>query len=414
MRAFKRYVKLEDAIDRFLKELKGFRLGTESVSIYDAGGRILAEDLISPMDLPYVDKAAMDGYAVRAEDTFGASMNNPVRLKVVGALRAGESKGLEVKEGEAVEVATGAVMPKGANAVLMVEYTSKVGDEVEIYRPVTPLKNVARVGEDVRKGELVLKRGTRLKPYDIALIASLGMKEVKVYRKPRVGVISTGDELLEPGEPLEFGKVYNSNRPALISALRSIGCEPVDFGMVRDDAEELRERMGEALKSCDLLLITAGTSVGERDLVPDVIDSLGEPGMLVHGVRLRPGAPLGLAIVNGKPVISMPGYPVSNLVCFYLVVRRVVNSILGTYEEPEAKVKARMKRRVASMGLRTFLRVRLIESDGVLYAEPIRAFGAGIVSSLVKANGFVIIPEDKEGVEEGEEVEVVLLRPIGW
>lgn len=360
----------------------------------------------------------MDGYAVTAEDTFGASETNPAELRITGRVRIGETPNIKVGRGEAAAVATGSYLPRGGvDAVVMVEYTRVSGNRLQVVKPVVPGQNVAKRGEDVKKGQIVVRRGTRIRPQDIGIIAALGVAEVPVVMRPRVAVISTGDELIDPGEEKTEGKIYDINRHIIKAALLEAGGEPFDLGIVRDDAEDIKERLKRALSSADVVLISAGTSVGERDLVPGILATLGEPGMLVHGISLRPGYPTGLAVVDGKPVVSLPGYPVSNAFAFRVIVRPLLARFLGTDVDVEPTVLAKMARRVAAPGgLRTFVRVRLVEAgagEGVrLVAEPIMASGAGVISSLTQADGLLIIPEDSEGVDEGEEVEVVLLRPL--
>lgn len=389
----------------------------ETVPLDEALHRVLASDITSNTNIPSADRSAMDGYAVTAEDTFGASETNPVELRITGRVRIGEIPNIKVGRGEAAAVATGSYLPRGeVDAVVMVEYTRVSGDRLQIVKPVVPGQNVAKRGEDVKKGQVVVKKGTRIRPQDIGIIAALGVAEVPVVTRPRVTIISTGDELIDPGERRKEGKIYDINRHIIKAAVLEAGGEPLDLGIVGDNAEDIRTRLKQALASADIVLISAGTSVGERDLVPGILATLGEPGMLVHGISLRPGYPTGLAVVNGKPVVSLPGYPVSNAFAFRVIVRPLLARFLGSDVDTEPTVRARLARRVAAPGgLRTFVRVRLVETgddESGLVAEPIMASGAGVISSLTQADGLLIIPEDSEGVDEGEEIEVVLLRPL--
>ena len=380
-------------------------MSVEIVPLDEALHRVLASDITSNTDIPSADRSAMDGYAVTAEDTFGASETNPAELRITGRVRIGEIPNIKVGRGEAAAVATGSYLPRGdVDAVVMVEYTRVSGDRLQIVKPVVPGQNVA-------------KKGTRIRPQDIGIIAALGVAEVPVVTRPRVTVISTGDELIDPGERQKEGKIYDINRHIIKAAVLEAGGEPLDLGIVGDNAEDIRARLKQALASADIVLISAGTSVGERDLVPGILATLGEPGMLVHGISLRPGYPTGLAVVDGKPVVSLPGYPVSNAFAFRVIVRPLLARFLGSNVDAEPTVRARLARRVAAPGgLRTFVRVRLVEagdSGGAgLVAEPIMASGAGVISSLTQADGLLIIPEDSEGVDEGEDIEVVLLRPL--
>lgn len=304
-------------------------------------------------------------------------------------------------------------MPQGANAVVMVEY-SKLREDgtVELSDEVHPAENVARVGEDVRKGTLVLKKGTRILPQDLGMLTYLGMTEVIVARKLRVAVLSTGSELQEVSA-FKQGKIPDVNRPALIAAIRELDCEPVDLGVAADEFSQIRSKLQEGVKTADIVLVTAGTSVGPGDIVPKVVDSLGKPGMVVHGVAMRPSMPTGLAVVDGKPVVSLPGYPVSAYIAFLEFVPPLVAYMLGSDFLPRPLVKARLTRRITGiLGSRTYVRVLVTAGRGGLAVNPVRTSGAGILSSLVQANGFIIVPEHVEGFEEGQVVDVELFRPV--
>jgi molybdopterin molybdotransferase len=413
---FKRLESADEALAIFFDNLPAAPLEAEEVPIEEGLSRVLARDVVAPRSIPESDRAAMDGYAVLSEDVLGASQTNPALLRVVGRIEAGSRPGLRISGGEAAAIATGAPMPYGADAVVMVEHTRAVsGSEIEVYSPATPGENVQAAGEDVRAGEAILRRGTKLRPWDIGMLAALGIASVEVVRRPRVAIISTGDELSELGDRTEPGKVINSSRFILSAMVRELGGAPIYLGIARDSIEDIRAKIGEGLRACDAVLITGGTSVGEGDLVPEAINSLGKPGMLVHGVSLRPGMPTGLAAVGGKPVVSLSGYTVAAMMGFITFFRPLMLRLLGSKPDPAPKILAKMARRVASpAGARAFLRVSVSKGAGGDYvAEPLRSSGSGILSSVVKANGLVVIPEWKEGVEEGEEVEVELLRPLG-
>jgi len=377
-------------------------------------GRILARDVLSEVDVPPFDRAAMDGFAVVAEDTYGATTTAPVFLRSVGSIHIGISHTLRLNRGEAAAIVTGGQMPQGANAVVMVEYSELREDGiVELSDEVHPAENVARVGEDVRRGMVVLKKGARILPQDLGMLTYLGLKEIVVARKLRVAVLSTGSELHE-GSAFVSGKIPDINRPILTGAIRELGCEPVDLGIVPDEFQQIRSKLEQGIQTADILLVTAGTSVGPGDFVPQVINSLGKPGMLVHGVAMRPSMPTGLAVVNGKPVISLPGFPVSAYIAFLEFVYPLVGQMLETSFLPRPTVKAKLGRRVTGiLGSRTYVRVLVVSSEEGFVAEPVRTSGAGILSSLIQANGFIIIPEHVEGFEEGQIVEVELFRPVG-
>jgi molybdopterin molybdotransferase len=409
-RGFKSLTTTRDALKLVTSRLARNTVENEAVPVSSALHRILSEDLVSPVDVPGFDRAAMDGYAVRTEDTYGASLNSPITLKHTIGANVGRAV---VKKGEASLVVTGGQMPEGADAVVMSEYAKESSDgAVEVSAEVHPTENVSRIGEDLRKGTLVLRAGERLLPQDIGMLAYLGYTNVKVKRRLKIAVLSTGNEIHD-GPTAAPGKIRDVNRPTLINAIREIGCEPVDLGIAADDVEVIRSRLKEAMAGADITLVTAGTSVGPRDFVPQVIDALGEPGLLVHGVAMRPSMPTGLGIIDGKPIISLPGYPVSAYLAFLEFIPSLVDTMLGTGHLPRPVVKAKMVRRIAGvLGSKTYVRVRVRKKNDTAYAEPVSASGAGILSSLVRSNGFLIIPENVEGYEEDELVEVELFRPV--
>ncbi len=407
LKGFKERTPIDLALS-LLSEVELKKIDSECVSVFDACGRILAEDIIAKIDVPHFDRSAVDGYAVRAEDTFGASVTNPVVLKLAGEVEIGE-KPCELGRGEAIRVSTGSALPKGANAVVMLEYAREFDGNVEVYRAVTPWENVSKRGEDVKAGEVVLKKGEVLQPQDIGIISALGYSKVKVLKRPKAAVIATGNELVEVGEKPEIGKVVNSNSPMLCCAIREFGCDPLYLGIARDDFDELSEKICKAVELADIVVVTGGTSVGKKDIVPEVVKRLGR--LIVHGVAMKPGMPTGLGVVEGKPILLLPGFPVATLIAFYTFFPEVLARVTGIkiVAKKWSVVKAKLARRIPSQpGVRTFARVML--KDGL--AEPIRTSGSGILTSMIKANGMIVIPEDKEGLEEGEEVDVVLIRDL--
>ncbi len=413
-KGFKHFTGINETLEIIFKSMRKQNRGNETLQLDQALNRVLASDIISDMNIPESDRSAMDGYAVISEDTFGVSENNPITLRIIGRIEIGEIPRVQIRKGEAVAVATGSCMPKGADAVVKVEYTKKIKeDKIRVVEIVVPHQNVAKTGEDVKKGQIVLKKGTKIMPQDIGLLAALGKAKVSVIRKPIVAIISTGNELIDVSENRREAKIFDINRPMTKASIISIGGEPLDLGISLDNTEEIRKRLEQALSASDIVLISAGTSVGEKDLIPDVLNSFNGPGLLIHGVSIKPGYPTGLAVINGKPVISLPGYPVSNAIAFRVLVKPLLARILETKEDNEPVVRARISRRVATPGgLRTFVRVKISKGKKGLIAEPIMAAGAGVISSLSSADGLLIVNEDCEGVDEGEEVEVVLLRPI--
>jgi molybdopterin molybdotransferase len=411
-RGFYKRTPVEDALEVLLGSVS--TLDVESVGIEEAEGRVLAEDVVAERDVPPFDRAAMDGYAVRGEDTFGASQTNPIFFKIIGEASVGEPCKLEVGKYEAVRIMTGGPMPKGSNAVVMFEHTVEVGDGIEVIKPVTPGKNVSLKGEDVKRGSVLLKKNAVLKPHDVGMMAALGREKVSVYRRPTVAIISTGDELLSPGEELREGKIYDVNSYTLSSYVKASGGLPTILGIVGDDPEDLEKAILKALEF-DMVIISGATSVGKKDVIPTIVSEKGK--VFVHGVAMRPGEPTGFGVISDKLVFMLPGYPVAAIVGFETFVRPALQKMQGMeIRSPYPQVKAVLGRKIASeLGRRDFSRVRLHERNGVLYAEPIRTKGSGIVSSLVRADGFVIVPENTEGLEKGEEVTVSLFRlpPLG-
>jgi molybdopterin molybdotransferase len=411
---FKHTTKIEDALDKMLKALGNVRPVLETIPTDSSLGRILGEDIISPFNVPSYDKSAVDGYAVIAEDTFGSSQTNPVELRVVGEIAAGSSSSIHIGKNETVQVATGAHIPSGANAVVMVEQTKKINvDTIHVYSSIAPSENVVKAGDDVRKGSVALRRSVRIEPQDIGMLMALGLENILVAKKPNVGVLSTGEELVSNAREGGLGKTVDVNRPILCNFVKEYGGIPIDLGIARDQMEDISRRIGEGLEKCDLVLVSAGTSVGKADLVPDVINSLGKPGMLVHGISMRPGMPAGLAVVNNKAIISLPGHPVAAIVSFKVFVLPLIHLMLGAIQDFRTLVQAKLTRRIpSSLGMRTFARVLVRQSSEGYVAEPVRTSGSSILSTMTRSNGIVVIPEEREGIEKGETVEVELFRPI--
>jgi molybdopterin molybdotransferase len=406
LKGFQKLATIEEAKRLFFNSLKIGRTKAVVVSVQDALNRVLAEDLIAEEDLPRFDRSAVDGYAVKAEDTFGVSQFKPKTLKLTSAS--------EVKKGEAKQVWTGTPIPKGADAVLMLENVKLVGDgEIEVWTAVTPGENVSRRGEDVAKGAVAIKAGTRLKPRHLGLIAALGKSKINVFEKPKVAILATGNELVMVGEKPREDQIYEVNRLLLSSLCREIGAEPIDLGIAKDDVEEISEKLEHGLEKADIIITTGGTSVGASDLVPTAINGLGKPGVLIHGVAMRPAMPTALAIVGDKPIIVLSGNPVAAFFGFEVFARPLILKMLGIENEPRPVVVAKLKMRTSTaLGRKTFVRVRVFQQNGEFYAEPISARGSGIISTLTRANGYVVVPENREGLEEGETVRVHLFDTL--
>lgn len=391
--------------------LRGFPpLPAERVALAQADGRVLAAEVVAPEDLPPRPRGVMDGYAVRAKDSFGASDAVPAFLRVVGAVPMGEVFPGAVAPGEAVAISTGGVLPDGADAVVMVEYTQEgEGGELEVHKGVAPGDNVLRAGDDVRRGERLLPAGRRLRPQDVAALAAFGIVEVAVHRRPRVGILSTGNEIVPPEAAPRPGQVRDMNQLALAAQVRRAGAEAVCAGIVRDDAAELAAAVRRLCAECDAVMLSGGSSVGTRDLTAGVFAAAGAT-IVFHGISVRPGKPTILARAGDKPILGMPGVPVSAMVIFDAFVRPLVWRLGGELERElwPARRRARVARRIPSQaGREDYVRARLVLRDGAAFAEPILG-GSAAVAPLVRADGLIVVPAAAEGLAEGEEVEVLL------
>lgn len=372
--------------------------------------RMLAAPLHAPSSLPAFPRSTMDGYAVRAADTYGASESLPAYLNLVGEVPMGRKPELTVGSGQAAVVYTGGMLPSGADAVVMVERTQQLDDAaIEILRPVAPGENLVQVGEDVGKGALLFEAGHQLRPQDIGGLMALGMTSVTVACRPRVAIVSTGDEVVAPDCEPQPGQIRDVNTYAIGALVESAGGVPLPQGIVGDDFEALFSAARQALDSADVLVMSAGSSVSSRDLTADVVNRLGEPGVVVHGVALRPGKPTILGVCDGKPVIGLPGNPVSAMVVAELFIVPLLQRLQAAEKSPEPRrVHATLALNVASApGREDYVQVRLLEQDGQLMAEPV--FGkSNLIYTLVKADGMLCVPLDSNGLHKGEAVEVVL------
>ncbi len=388
-----------------MEKLEPEELESEQIPTHTALRRVTAEDIQAKNDLPSFDRSAVDGYAVKAHDTFGASQFNPKTLKLT------EHEG--VHEDQAKQIWTGTPLPKGANAVVMLEHTKRTRDKIEVGITVTPGGNVSKKGEDVQKGEVAIKKGTRLKPHHLGLLVALGETQVNVIKKPKVAILSTGNELVELGNKPKPNQIVETNRLILSSMCQELGAEPLDLGITKDDLKEISIKIQEGLERADVVITTGGTSVGYPDLVPLAVKQIGAPGVVVHGVAMRPGMPTALAILQGKPVFILSGNPVAAIIGFEVFARPLLFKLLGVERERRPTLEAILTRRVASaLGRRVFLRVHVFERNGRFFAEPVRIKGAGVLSTMTKANGYVKISENREGLEEGESVIVNLFDRI--
>jgi len=379
-------------------------LGVERAPLLEALGRVVADDVAAPWDMPFYDNSAMDGFAVRTDDCRAG-----VSLRITGFLPAGETAAPAVLPGCAVRIMTGAQIPPGCDAVVPVEETEERDGAVELREKVKRSQHIRFRGEDVRNGDTVVTTGTILQPPEISMLASFGKAFVPVYRKARVAVLSTGDELVELGEPLSPGKIINSNALSLAAAVAAAGAEPVILGIARDNRESHRERMTEGLKA-DVLVTSAGVSGGDRDLVRDCLAELGVT-QLFWRVEIKPGGPLAFGVKEGKPVFSLPGNPVSTMVTFEEFVRPALLKMMGHRRVIRPYVKATLRGEVRKKpGKVHFLRVRIEVENGVRFAIPAGDQHTGILRTMVRANAIAVLPKEKTDFADGEEVAVHLLR----
>ena len=377
-------------------------LPSEDIPTVEASGRILAEEILSPVNVPDFDRSAMDGYALNAEATFGATSYNPLMFKVVGQVTPGESYKGVLKPGEAISIMTGAPVPSGANAVLMAENAEFSNDHIQVLEAVPPGKHVGKVGEDIKKNQKLLQQGRCLRPQDIAVLASVGFTNIKVVRKPEVKLLITGNELLKPGEQPCGVQIVDSNSVMLTPLINRDGGVLAKVHHVPDDRDLLQKHLSKT--DADLVCMTGGTSVGIEDHGPMLVDELGE--LLAHGIPMRPAAPTGFGLINGKKIFLLPGNPVSCLSAYDYFVRRSLCMMGGHSDEwPYRNKKVKLATKISSeIGRIEYVRLR-IEND---LAFVIASGGASILSSTTQADAFLLTEEDSEGFAEGDEVQVWL------
>ncbi len=413
-KVFRKLVSLDEAKRILEKNFSPRPVGVERVLLSEAHNRVLAKDVVAPTDVPPFSRSTVDGYAVRAADTFDADEDRPIALKLCGSIRVGETPSVTVEKGAAAEIATGAPLPRGADAVVMLEYAVKKGKIVLLHRAVSRGENVMEAGSDIHEGAVALKRGQTLSSREIGVLAALGLTEVDAYKKPRVAIISTGAEIVEPGKPLPLGKIYDINAHTLSAAVRECGGKALSWGIVPDETSRLKVALAEALDSVDVVVTSGGVSVGPTDVVPHVLKALGEPGVIVSGIAVKPGKPTTIAIVNGKPVFSLPGHPTSSLLMFHLLVRSLILRMAGRREETPVTVKAVASAKIfPARGRRTFVMVSLTrDKSGELLASPVALGLSGAITTLAGADGFVEVEESQQFINAGDEVTVRLFKPV--
>lgn len=400
-------VKTPDEAKKLICEsFKGSTSGVEVLPLCACLGRTLAEDVLSQEYVPNFDRSSVDGYAVKASDTFGCSDSMPAILNMCGVVNMGAAAEVEVKEGECAYVPTGGAIPKGADAVVMIEYTESYGaGEIGILKPAAPGNNMIYKGDDVFPGKTVLKAGRRLRPEDIGALAALGIGNVTVAKKPLVGILSTGDELVGIEEKPEVGQVRDVNSAMLAAAVRDFGGEAKSLGIVRDGYVRLHNAVADAIEECDILLISGGSSVGQMDSTCAVIEKLGT--LLLHGIAMKPGKPTIVGAINGKPVFGLPGHPVAAHFVAETFVRSLVNQMMGGGVKQHT-VSARLTEAVsANHGRAQYSGVILTEDNGVFYAKPVHS-KSGLISTLAGCDGYFVVPRDCEGYPSEAEIEVFI------
>ena len=409
---FLEVVSAEDARRRFEKNLDLAPLPSERIAVASALGRVLAGDLIAPIDVPPFDRANVDGFALRAADTLGAADAAPKELKLnAEVIACGHAPKLEVRSGTATTIATGGVVPRGADAVVMVESTELIEriPSITLRRGVSPGQFISYAGSDIARGETLLRKGQRIGSREIGMMAACGLAEIEVVRRPKVAVLSTGDELTAPGHPLAPGGVYDSNGAIVAAAVTEAGGEAVAFGACPDDEAALEAAVRKALDACDMVVLSGGTSKGAGDLSHGVISKLGKPGILVHGVALKPGKPLCLAVAQGKPVVVLPGFPTSAIFTFHAFVAPVIRARAGLPQNTAEAVEANVPLRIPSeMGRKEFVLISLIEGEQGPVVFPITK-GSGAVTSFSQADGFIEIDALASSLDAGTMSKVTLI-----
>ena len=405
----------DEAERRFRAALDLTPRGSDTVPLDAALGRVLAVDVISPVDVPSFDRSNVDGFAVVSADTFGASEEVPRTVELgEEAIHTGIVPTTVIRPGTAVEIATGGMVPRGADAVVMVEYAEIDGRRLRIARATSPGSGVSFAGTDITSGETVLRRGQLLTSRDTGVLAAIGVAAVEVWRKPVVAILSTGDEIIAPGEPMHPSKVYDSNAQVLADAVRELGGEPKRLGIIPDDMAALREALHSALESCDVVLLSGGTSKGAGDLSYRVVADLRDPGIVAHGIALKPGKPICLAATHGRPVVVLPGFPTSAVFTFHEFVAPVLRLLAGRGAQERTVVQARLALKINSeIGRTEYLLVGLVETTNEARGTSLAAYpmgqGSGSVTTFSRADGFATIGRHEEIVQAGTLVDVQLL-----
>ncbi len=403
----------DEAKKKIFENLKDKKLNSTVILTKDALGTIFSKPIVAPESIPAFERSTVDGYAVKSRDTYGASESMPAFLNVVGEITMGQEAGITINKGEAALIHTGGMLPIGADAVVMIEYTDKAAEkEIAVYHPVGVNENLVKMGEDVNNGELVFEAGKKIRPGDIGGLMALGITQIEVYKKPLVGIISTGDEVVSPEQKIQLGQVRDINSYTLKALVEKTGAIPKLYGIVSDDRQKLEETLKKAYLEMDMLIVTAGSSASTRDLTSEVVQTLGKPGVLVHGINVRPGKPTILAVCDGKPIVGLPGNPVSAFVIANLFVTPIIKKLSGivNYSSIDT-IPAISVLNIASVsGREDWVPVRLIGKNELnqILVEPI-FYKSNLIFSIIKADGLIRIPEHLNGISANSEVELFVL-----
>ncbi|WP_318506689.1 molybdopterin molybdotransferase MoeA [Bacillus sp. T3] len=373
---------------------------------------VLAQPVLAAENVPGFDRSTVDGYAVRARDTFGSSETMPGFLNIVGEVKMGEQASKQVERGQAIYVPTGGMIPPGSDGVIMIEHCEDMDGLLNTYKQLAPGENIITAGEDIKTGEILLTEGTKLRPQELGALASLGIAEVEVYRKVVIGYLSSGDEIVPyQTQKLELGQIRDINYLTVLGLAQNWNIDVKYGGIVTDDYQTFSTKARELYDQVDCLILSGGSSVGAKDYTTEVIQSLGDPGVFVHGISIKPGKPTILSVANGKPVIGLPGHPASAMIIFQLFGSRVLRKLRGEkIERKPDRIFAKITKNIASAaGRADYIRVRLVEVEGEWWAEPIIG-KSGLITTLVKSDGIVEIASNKEGIFQGEYVPVIPTR----
>jgi molybdopterin molybdotransferase len=399
--------KLDEVKDILKTQFGKFEIREEKIDIKDLVGRIISKDIVSMLNIPDFNRSTVDGYGVKLRDVTGVSENNPAVLELIGSIDMGEISNIKTEKNETLYIPTGAHVPDSFDGVAMIEHCEVIDNEVFVYKPISNNENMVLKGDDVAKGELCIKKGTIIKPNHIAIIAALNYREVDVYEKIKVALISTGDELIEVGSKYSIGKIIDTNRYTISSTLQNMGCEIVLSEIVKDKYELVKDALVRSLKVSDIAIFSGGSSVGKLDFTSDVINEIGDPGVLVHGIAIKPGKPTIVGKVEDKIVFGLPGHPASCLVSLKLVVEEFIKEKLGIIENRKTIICKSAFQVNLNNGRDNYYMVKLNLDNGEYIAEAIRGT-SGMVSIFSSADGYVRIPMEKEGVYLGETLEVHL------